>query len=352
MSRSSETRPDRAASLPSSRKRQTVTLRDVARHAGVAVMTASRALNKPHMVSSELRERIGVAVEELGYIPDRVAGNLASGTGEVVPVLIPTLNHGVYVPVLNALQDDLTEAGYQILLGTSEYDPAREEQSVQTLLGWRPAGIVLSGVDHSPRTVQMLRSTGIPVIELMDLTDTPLGINIGFDHAEVGRAVARDLIVRGRRNAAYIGSVTRIDQRSVRRIKAFQDTLKAAGLPGTLSARSEQPSSVSLGGDLLRSLLRRHPEVDAVFCGNDDLAAGALLGAQRMGLRVPEDLAVLGFNDLDLARQLNPPLSSVRTPLAEMGHLAARLLLAQLRGEDVPEARHDVGFQIIHRATT
>lgn len=350
MTRAPKTQP--SAIERETRKRQHITLTDVARQAGVATMTVSRALNKPHLVSEGLRARIQAAVDELGYIQDRVAGQLASGSGDVVPVIIPTLNHGVYVPILNALNDDLQAAGYQILLGTSEYDATCEEQAVQTLLGWRPAGIVLSGVDHSPKTVQMVSGAGIPVVELMDLTDQPLDINIGFDHAAVGAAVAQSLLERGRRNIAYLGSVTRLDQRSVRRIRAFQQTLKGAGVPSHLIARSEKPSSISLGSHLLRELLRREPQVDAVFCGNDDLAAGALFEAQRQGLDLPRELAVMGFNDVDIAGQINPPLSSVRTPRAEMGHLAARLLLQRLRGEVVGEPRRDVGFQLIHRATT
>ncbi len=221
--------PSKGVKSAPTRKRQHPTLGDVARHVGVSSMTASRALNKPHLVSKELRGRIEAAVEELGYIQDRVAGHLASGGSDVIPVLVPTLNHGVYVPVLNALNDDLGRAGHQILLGTSEYDPAREEHAVQTLLGWRPAGIVLSGIDHTPRTRTLLRAAGVPVVELMDVTDTPIDLNIGFDHAAVGRAVALDLIARGYRKVAYLGCVTRIDQRSVRRIRAFQGR---CGRPG------------------------------------------------------------------------------------------------------------------------
>ncbi|CAM4019041.1 LacI family DNA-binding transcriptional regulator [Deinococcus marmoris] len=346
----------RSTPLPSSvrpgRKRQAVTLSEVARAAGVAVMTVSRALNTPEAVSPELRARIHEAVAQLGYIPDRLAGSLARGSGGVIPVLIPTLHHSVHVPTLDALHDTLAAAGYHTMLGTTEYDVAREEELVRALLGWRPDGIILSGIDHSEATVRMVQSAGVPVMELLDLSPRPLDLNVGFDHAAVGRAVARELIGRGRRQVAYAGSMTDSDPRSVRRMTAFQATLAGAGLRADLVAHRETPSSITVGGELLSELLLRHPEIDAVFMVNDDLAAGALFEAQRRGIRVPQDLAICGFNDQDIAANLNPPISTVRTPRAEMGRVAAEMLLSSLRGAAVAEKSVDLGFEIIHRQTT
>lgn len=334
------------------RKRQSVTLKEVAQRAGVGVMTASRALNKPHMVSDELRDRVAQAVQELRYIPDRVAGHLAGGTSEIIPFLIPTLNHNIYVPTLNALTDDLSRAGYQLLLSTTEYDLAHEEHILHNLLGWRPAGVVVSGVDHSPRTRQLLLDLARPVVEIMDLAEQPLDLNVGLDHAAVGTAVAEDLVRRGRRQIAYIGTVTRKDHYSGRRINAFQRALKAAGLPTHLMARSDKPNSMAVGAELLRDLLQREPQVDAIFLATDDLAVGALVEAQRQGKRIPQDLAIMGYNDQDIATYISPALSTVRTPRVEIGHIAARMLLARLEGKTVDARRVDVGFQIIHRATT
>ncbi len=315
-------------------------------------MTVSRALNTPEAVSPELRARIHEAVAQLGYIPDRLAGSLARGSGRVIPVLIPTLHHSVHVPTLDALHDVLDAAGYHTLLGTTEYDVAREEELVRALLGWRPDGIILSGIDHSEATLRMVGAVGVPVMELLDLSPRPLDLNVGFDHAAVGRAVARDLIERGRRRVAYAGSMTDSDPRSVRRMAAFQATLAGAGLRADLVAHRESPSSITVGGELLAELLGRWPDMDAVFMINDDLAAGALFEAQRQGIRVPQDLAICGFNDQDIAANLNPPISTVRTPRARMGRVAAEMLLSSLRGQPPAQKRVDLGFEIIHRQTT
>ncbi|GGJ67631.1 LacI family DNA-binding transcriptional regulator [Deinococcus aquiradiocola] len=339
------------------RKRQRVTIADVARHAGVATMTASRALNRPEMVSEELRARVLQAADDLNYIPDRAAGGLASGTSLALPVLVPTLHHSVYVQILEGLQERLPASGYQIMLGSTEYSREKEEKLVEVFLGWRPSGIVLSGIDHSERTVRLLKSAGIPVVEIMDLAvaseqSQALDLNIGFSHAVVGEAVVRYLASCGYRHVAYAGTLTELDPRSVRRIHGFQTALMRLGLPHHLIGRSDLPSSLAVGRDLVTDLLHRHPEMDAVFFANDELAAGALFECQRRGIRVPEDLAIMGFSDEEIASHLNPALTTVRIPRHEMGRLAADLLLARLAGTLGAQPPIDVGFEIVQRLTT
>ncbi|MGY2894355.1 LacI family DNA-binding transcriptional regulator [Deinococcus sp. UYEF24] len=339
------------------RKRQRVTITDVARLAGVATMTASRALNRPEMVSEELRGRVLHAADELNYIPDRAAGGLASGAGLALPVLVPTLHHSVYVQILEGLEERLPAAGYQIMLGSTEYSQEKEESQVEAFLGWRPSAVVLSGLDHSERTVRLLRASGIPVVEIMDLAvagETPaaLDLNIGFSHAQVGGAVVEYLAACGYHHIAYAGTLTEIDPRSVRRIRGFRSALKRLGLPDHLIGRSDLPSSLAVGQNLLSRLLAEFPQLDAVFFANDELAAGALFECLRRGIRVPEDLAIMGFSDEEIASHLYPALTTVRIPRHEIGRLAADLLLARLNGSPNGPPPIDVGFEIVQRQTT
>lgn len=334
------------------RKNRRTTLSDVAQRAGVGTMTVSRAINKPEMVSPELRERIQQAVEELGYIPNKVAGGLASGKALSIPVILPTFYHSVYVPLLEGLYSVLPAEGYQILLGTTEYRVDKEEQLVSAFLGWWPDGMILAGVDHSERTCNMLAQAQIPVVEVMDLSENPLELNVGFSHYQVGVAVVEYLAAKGYRRIAYAGTLTEVDFRSVRRINAFQQTLRKLGLPHHYIERSTKPSSFALGKEMLNNLLVRHPEVDAVFFANDDLAAGALFECQRRGIAVPSQLALMGFNDQEIAAQVNPALTSVWTPRYEVGRRAAEMLLMRLRGQKLVAKQVDVGFKITERAST
>ncbi len=331
-------------------KRSTIV--DVAKHAGVGTMTVSRALNRPEMVSADLRERVLKAVEDLGYIPNRVAGGLASGTAKAVSVIVPTLNHPVYVPFLEGLYSLLPQEGYQILLGTSEYQLEAEEQLIATLLGWQPDAIVIAGVDHSLRTRNMLTNARVPVVEIMDLTEKPIDLNIGFSHEQVGVAAAEFLVKKGYKNIAYAGMLTQFDLRGSRRMKSFLATLKKLKLPNNYIITNDKASSISVGRELMIDLLEKYPNVDAVFFANDDLAAGALFECQRRKIKVPKDIAIIGFNDSEIASQVNPGLTTVATPRFEMGRLAADMLLRRLRGTRVDSARIDIGFRIVEREST
>jgi LacI family transcriptional regulator, gluconate utilization system Gnt-I transcriptional repressor len=332
--------------------RKAVTLGDVARHVGVGLMTVSRALRKPEMVSDPLRAKILKAVDELGYFRNRVASGLASGTARLVPVVIPTLLHSVYIPFLEGVYSVLAEHGYQIILSTTEYQVPSEDQLVEALLGWNPDGLFLSGVDHSARTLSVLKRIQIPVVEVMDLTDSPIGINVGFSHHRVGVAVAEYFFQKGYRRIAYAGTLTEIDLRSVKRIAGFQQTLKDYGLPYHYIQRSNEPFSIALGAKLLIELFKQHPDVQAVFFANDDLAAGALFECQRRGIRVPEQLAIMGFNDQEIAGSTIPAITSVGTPRRAIGQVAARMLVEQLQGRPPAERQLDLGFKIIERAST
>ena len=329
-----------------------ITIVEVAKQAGVGTMTISRALNHPEMVSPELRKRILHVVETLGYIPNRVAGGLASGTAKAISVIVPTLNHPVYVPFLEGLYSLLPQEGYQILLGTNEYQLEAEEQLIATLLGWQPDAIVIAGVDHSVRTKNMLIQARIPVVEIMDLSEKPIDMNIGFSHEQVGVAAAEYLANKGYKHIAYAGMLTQFDLRGTRRMKSFLATLKRLKLPHNYVITNDKPSSIGVGKQLMIDLLERHPEVDAVFFANDDLAAGALFECQRRKIKIPKDIAILGFNDSEIANQVNPALTTVATPRYEMGRLAADMLLRRLRGTRVDSTRIDIGFRIVEREST
>ena len=342
---------DRPAEKPGAPHR-VVTLRDVAQHAGVGTMTVSRALHKPEMVSGPLRAKILAAVEELGYIRNRFAGGLASGTARIVPVIIPTLLHSVYIPFLDGVYSVLSPLGYQVILGTTEYLLETEEHLVEAFLGSFPDALFVSGVDHSVKTKQLLERSRLPIIEAMDLTDHPIGINVGFSHYKVGVAVAEYFQQKGYKRIAYAGTLTEIDLRSVKRIAGFQQTLKDFGLRHDFIQRSNEPFSIGLGRKLLTDLLRQHPEIQAVFFANDDLAAGAIFECQRRGIQVPGQLAIMGFNDQDIAGSMVPSITSIATPRREIGELAAQLLVRRLEGHPLVERQVDVGFKIMERETT
>jgi LacI family transcriptional regulator, gluconate utilization system Gnt-I transcriptional repressor len=268
-----------------------VTLHDVARLAGVAPITASRALNAPEQVSEEVRKRVAEAVTQTGYVPNLLAGALASARSRLVAAVVPTITGPVFMPTVEALTEALAERGYHLMLGQSGYVGNREDALLEAILGRRPDGIVLTGTMHSEAARRRLRASGTPVVETWDLSTDPIDMLVGFSHAEVGAAVARFLHQRGHRRLAVVAGN---DDRARRRTEAF--LAQAAALKCTKVPVHEvtPPTTLRSGREALRALMGLRARPKAVFCSSDLLALGVLTEARAAGLKVPDDLAVGG----------------------------------------------------------
>ncbi|MBV8618504.1 MAG: LacI family DNA-binding transcriptional regulator [Curvibacter sp.] len=339
---------------PSTRSRRATgraTLADVARLAEVSPMTASRALRADASVDPLLAERVRQAATKLGYVPDPAARALASQRSSHIAVLIPSITNRLFVELLEAVQQVLREGGYQTLIGISHYRPLEEEVLVREHLLHRPAGMLLTGLEQTPLTRQLLQASRVPVVSMMDLADEGEGCSVGFSQWAAAAAMTRHLLDRGRRRIAFVGA--QLDARAMQRLQGWRDTLVQAGLydPG-LQWLDEQASTVALGGSLFERILAAEPQVDAIFFCNDDLAQGALLRALRLGIDVPGRVAVAGFNDLPESAEMVPPLSTVRTHRAAIGERAAQMLLALLRQEQPGARRVDLGFELMVRQST
>ncbi len=325
-----------------------VTLRDVARLASVSPITVSRVLNHPEIVSSSMIERVRHVIDRTGYLPNLLAGGLASRKTRFVAAIVPAVSNQVFSECLQSLTDRLWESGYQVLLGTSGYPTSREESLLTAIISRRPDGIFLTGISHSPESHRRLAAAKIPVVEVWDLTPTPIDMLVGFSHEKVGQAVAEYLVGQGHRR---FGVVSADDARAEVRRAGFLAALTRHGISDTESVLVPAPSSLRLGRQGLARLLERATLPRAVFCSSDTLAHGTLVEAQARGLSVPKDLAIVGFGDLDFAALTLPPLSTVRIDRASIGRLAAEALLARFKGRPV-ERIVDVGFQIVERGTT
>lgn len=327
-----------------------VTLHEVARLAGVAPITASRALNTPGQVSAEVRQRIADAVAQTGYVPNRLAGGLASTRSRLVAAVVPTITGPVFLPTVDALTESLAERGYQLMLGQSGYGASREDALLEAIIGRRPDGIVLTGIVHSALGRRRLQSAGIPVVETWDLSDAPIDFLVGFSHAEVGRAVARFLHGRGRRRLA---TVSGNDERATRRTEAFVAEAAALGLPPPAVAVVPAPTTMHGGRSALARLLADGAAPpDAIACSSDLVALGVLTEARVRGLAVPDDIAVLGFGDLGFAADSAPALTTVRIDAAAIGRHAAHFIVERAEGRHPDRRTVDIGFSIVEREST
>lgn len=338
---------------PASRSRATgrVILADVAQAAGVSPITASRALRGERAVDPALVARVQAAAARLGYVPDPAARALASSHSSHVVVLVPMLSNALFVDLLEAVQRTLRPAGYQTLIGITHYDAIEEEQLLRELLLHRPAGMLVTGIDRSESTKALIAQSGVPCVHLMETSQDPGVYSVGLSQSDAGAALTRHLIARGRRRIAF--GAAQLDARTLQRLEGWRRAMEEAGLyEPTLEWLNPAPSSLALGGRMLEQIMGQSPAIDAVFFCNDDLAQGALLAALRLRIPVPGRIAVAGFNDLTGSDQVLPPLTTVRTPRAEIGSAAAGMLLALMRGQPVAPASVDLGYTLVLREST
>jgi len=325
-----------------------VTLHDVAKLAGVAPITASRALNTPNLVSAEVLRKVGDAVARTGYVPNLLAGGLASTRSRLVAAVVPTISGPVFLETVQSLTAALAERGYQLMLGQAGYTGGREDALLEAIIGRRPDGIVLTGIMHSAEGRRRLLASGIPVVETWDLTPTPIDMLVGFSHVEVGRVVAAHLHAKGRRRLAVVAGD---DERAMRRTEAFRSTAHALGLAEVRVVTVAAPTTLRSGREALARLLHEGAGIDAVFCSSDLLALGVLTEARVQGLRVPQQLAVIGFGDLQFAADLDPALSTVHIKGDAIGRQAAQFIVDRVEGREVPQRVVDIGFSIVERSS-
>lgn len=326
-----------------------VTLHDVAKLAGVAPITASRALNTPQQVSPEVRQRVADAVSRTGYVPNRLAGGLASTRSRLVAAVVPTISGPVFLETVQALTATLAERGYQLMLGQSGYSGSREDALLEAIIGRRPDGIVLTGILHSTEGRRRLLASGIPVVETWDLTPTPIDMLVGFSHVEVGREVARFLHAKGRQRLAVVAGD---DERAQRRTEAFVAAARGLGLAAVQVESVPAPTTLKSGREALARLLDRQPAIDAVFCSSDLLALGVLTEARVRAVTVPRQLAVVGFGDLEFAADVEPALTTVHIKGTAIGRQAAQFIVERAEGREVTERLIDIGFSIVERQSS
>lgn len=324
-----------------------LTLKDVAARAEVSVITASRALRGVGRVAPELVARVKEAAAALSYVPDPAARALASSHSSAVTVLVPTLNNPATGDLLEAIHAVLLTEGFQVLIGDTHYSREQEEYLLRNYLSYRPRGLIVTGFDRNEEARGLIASSGVPCVHVLELANTPGIYCVGLNQSEAGRTMTNYLLSKGRKRIAFVAAV---DPRAMLRAEGYRREMKEAGrYDPALEVLSAAPASIQLGASLFGELLFRHPDVDAIFFSNDDLAHGALFTALKLGIRVPEQISIAGFNNLQEAAFTIPPLTTIHTSRAEIGKRAAQMLLALMRGENVEQPVVDLGYELIIR---
>lgn len=320
---------------------------DVAREAGVSAQTVSRVLPWPDKVAESTRQRVLSAIEKLNYVPDLTASYLASNRSRMVALVLPSVSMSIFADTVAGLTSSLGSAGYQLLLGHTDYSLDDEEAAIRAFLGRRPKAMVLTGVEHSARAEEILRLSGIPVVQTWALTDSPIDMVVGCDNVGAGLAMGEYLVERSYRRLAFAGTHTELRFRQ--RMHGFVEALAGRVPAPIIVSREALTQLMDQGATALAEVLERQPDTDAVFVASDAMAAGAIFECLRRGIRVPDDVAIAGFGGYEIARHIEPSLTTVQVSGRRIGELAAQLIAAKLAGEPLEQSVIDVGFRIVPR---
>ena len=333
------------------RKSTVATVADVARVAQVSSATVSRALNQPEVVRAELRQRIEAAIVELGYVPDAGARALSTKRSGTIGAVIPTIDNAIFAKGIEALQKYLDGQGYQLLVAVTEYDLDVESRQALDLVARGVDGLIFMGNSQLPALAALLKRRALPCVHV-GVPNAPSGAPVvGFDNQAAAARATRFVLDLGHREIAMLAGITKDNDRARARLGGVRQALKEVRLPLPAHRVVEKPYNLAAAREGLRELLAHNPPPTAVLCGNDVLAFGALMEAARQKVKVPRDLSIVGFDDLELARHLEPALTTMHVPTEEMWRVGGERLLAMIHGEKVP-AVTEVEVRLVVREST
>ncbi|MGC3938620.1 LacI family DNA-binding transcriptional regulator [Roseobacter sp. EG26] len=306
-------------------------IEDVAAKANVSIMSVSRAIRGVEGVSEKKRAEILKIARELKYVPNSNARSLAVANSNLIGISLPTFAGEVFADILNGMRKTFESAGYASVIDTTEYSPDAELNWVRRLLSWQPAGIILTGTDHRPETVELLRAAPIPVLEIWDEAENPIDICVGIDHFKAGQIIGEHAVALGYERPAFVSTARGHDTRADARLDGVREVFGRLKSVAVASSRPEAGNTFATGFEGTAALLSDDPP-DIICYLNDHMAFGGMMCCQSRGLSVPEDIGIVGFNELDLASVLPMQLTTVRTLRKLMGIVGARNLLARING--------------------
>ncbi|OWU86052.1 LacI family transcriptional regulator [Oceanicola sp. 22II-s10i] len=310
-----------------------LTLRDVSEASGVSEMTVSRVLRNRGDVSEATREKVLLAAKRLGYVPNKIAGALASQRVNLVSVIIPSMTNLVFPEVMSGISKVLETTELQPVVGLTDYLPEKEEKVLYEMLSWRPSGVIIAGLEHNDAARAMLRGSGIPVVEIMDTDGTPIDSMVGISHRRAGREMAKAILAAGYRRIGFLGSAIGLDHRARKRFEGFTEGLAKGGVEIEDHEFYSGGSALAKGREMTEAMMARSPDLDFLYYSNDLIGAGGLLWMIEKGYDVPGKVGMAGFNGVRLLKGLPQRLATMDSCREEIGMRAAQIIADRLTGE-------------------
>lgn len=320
--------------------RQKLTLKDIAKIAGVSEMTASRALRNTTDVSKKTQARVKEAATNLGYVRNKIASSLASNNVDLVGVVIPSVKSYVFSEVLDGISEMLAPTKLRPVFGLTNYDLKTEEDVIIEMLSWRPSGLIIAGLEHSDNARKVLKNANTTIVEIMDIDNDPIQFCVGISHYEAGYEMARKILTKGHKNIGFLGTKMVLDYRAEKRFRGFKDCLKKHNISLMDQSLYTEGSSIEKGKKAAKEMLERSPDLHCIYCSTDVSAIGILMHCIETNIKVPEQLALAGFNNLSLAHGMPRKIATTDSMRYEIGRKAAQIIISQ--NQNTPDSQEKI----------
>lgn len=328
------------------------TMSDVAKHAGVSLMTVSRALNQPARVSPGTRTRVEAAVNQVGYVQNRIASSLSSQRSTVVGLILPNIAYSLFADTMKGISEVLHDNDYHLMISESGNSEEHEEVLISAFLSQRVSGLILHGTTHTPRAIDLIRKSGLPVVENGNLTEHPIDSVVSYSNFQASKTMTMNLHRLGYKKVAFVSLAVANNEIALQRRNGFLAALSDLGITPDPRLILERPRGIVSGAETIVRLMERSPEIDAIFFAGDALAIGATLEAQRRGWAVPDRVGIASFDDSDLLSNLTPAVTTIRLPRYEIGRRTAECLVERISGDAHSGIRVDLKYEIVQREST
>ncbi|PHQ85986.1 MAG: LacI family transcriptional regulator [Thalassobium sp.] len=319
------------------RTKRPLTLRDVSEASGVSEMTVSRVLRNKGDVSEATRIKVQDAAKRLGYVPNKIAGALASQRVNLVAVIIPSLGNMVFPEVLSGISETLDGTDLQPVVGVTNYMPEKEEKVLFEMLSWRPSGVIIAGLEHTEASRAMLSQADIPVVEIMDVDGEAIDASVGISHRRAGRIMAEEILKAGYKRIGFLGTKMPLDHRARKRFEGFTQTLAKSGIEIADQEFYSGGSALAKGREMTHAMLNRTPDIDFLYYSNDMIGAGGLLYLLEKGVDIPTQIGLAGFNGVELLDGLPRQLATMDACRRDIGQKAAEIIARRNTDPTEPE---------------
>lgn len=329
-----------------------ISMKVVGSLAGVSAMTVSRALRDPTSVSKPLFEKIKAVIDEVGYVPNLVAGSLSSDRTTQVALIVPSLRTAIHAEMIQGISDLLRKHGFQLMISDCGNSMELEETLIRAYVAQRVCGVILHNTKHSEAALRILGNAGIPVVETGELTKRPIESNVSYSNYAAGQAMARHFIEAGYRSMAFVSLPVENRERIANTRRGYVAALKREGIAISDEQLVEVPTGMDGGAHALNQILARAPSTEAIFFAGDVLCIGALFECQRRGIKVPKRIALANSDDSELLANAVPAVTAIRYPRYEIGVQAAQIVVDRAMKQAGEAVVQDVGFSVVRRESS